>query len=82
MLRAQMMSILLAVRGRFNQCSIHLFWIPACYTYTLCGAPHLASLRNTKGWWQAKEVRTVKTPKGSRASKGPTWVTQVQMRAD
>ena len=39
-------------------------------------------MRNTKGWWQANGVRIVKTPKGSRAGKGPTWVTQVQMWAD
>ena len=69
-------------RCRFNQCSAHLFWILACCTYTLFGAPHLASLRNTKGPCQAKGVRAVKTLKLSRADKCPIWVTQAQMWAD
>ena len=34
----------------------------------------MASLGDTEGQQQAKEVRTVKAPNGSRAGKSPTWV--------
>ena len=42
----------------------------------------MASLGDAEGQQQAKEVRTVKAPNGSRAGKGPTQVTWAQTWAD
>ena len=42
----------------------------------------MASLGDSEGQQQAKEVRTVKAPNGSQAGKGPTRVTWAQLWAD
>ena len=30
-------------------------------------------------WWQAKEIRSVKTPKGTQVGKGPIQVSRMEM---
>ena len=42
----------------------------------------VVSLREIQRWWQAKGIRSVQTPKGARAGKGPIQVTRMQIWAD
>ena len=57
-------------RHNFEQCPVYLFWIPDCYSYTLCGrhiyevTSMVASFEEIEEWQQGKGIRSMKTPKG------------------
>ena len=82
---AQKMSVYLwHSRRRFEQCPVYQFWIPDYYSCSICGHPSyevmsmVTPLGEIEGKLQAKGSRSVKTPKGTRAGKGPIRVTRMQ----
>ena len=65
-------------KHNFEQCPVYLFWVPGFYSCTLCGHPiyevtsMVASLGEIDEWQQAKEIRSVKTQRGTDLVKTPS----------